>query len=235
MSTEQRFSLPSKKRRASLDKAANQYAECVDLAEGYLQSRGLTRETMDEWGLGFVLDPLPGHEDFQNRLAIPYLTPTGCVDMRFRCLSNHDCKEVNCPKYLGESGSQRRLFGVRNLALDTPIIGLCEGELDAIAATAAGLPSIGVSGAKGWKNHWNHVFEGYTEIVILSDGDSAGKQLAEHASGVLYNSRVAAMPQGEDVSSFIQKNGVAKFLERVGVDSEPDSIRDQRRELQPVG
>jgi len=34
--------------------------------------------------LGVVVDPLPGHEQFLGRVAIPYVTPSGVVDIRFR-------------------------------------------------------------------------------------------------------------------------------------------------------
>ena len=46
-------------------------------AEEYLASRGLgfpsIKEEMDKFMLGYVAEPLPGHEQYQGMLAIPYL------------------------------------------------------------------------------------------------------------------------------------------------------------------
>ncbi len=45
--------------------------------------------------LGFVANPETGHEIYQGKLAIPYITPSGVIDIRFRSLNND-----SGPKYL---------------------------------------------------------------------------------------------------------------------------------------
>lgn len=219
--------MPSLKRRALLDKATSEYAECVDLARTYLLERGLTDEVIDRWQLGYVLDPLPGHERFKGYLSIPYLSKaphaaaelsaagdrasarsTGTLGMKFRCLQEHDCGEAGKhAKYDSEKGAGTFLFGSLQFWVDSRFICVTEGELDAIAADVADLPAVGVSGASKWLPHWQYCFEGYEEVIVLADGDKAGEKLASNVSQSIYHSRVVQFPDGEDVSSFLVKYG----------------------------
>lgn len=217
MPREQAFNLPPKKRRELLDRSTAEYNESLTLAVPYLQNRGIDPDIADQWMLGVVLDPLPGHEEYKGRLSIPYLTPTGAVDMKFRCIADHSCKDTGCVKYLGESGQQTRLFGVKSLRVESPFICVCEGELDTLCASAAGLPAVGISGANKWRSHWQYVFEGYSEVVVLADGDEAGKRMAENVVSHLYNARVVLLPTGEDVNSFLHKHGARSLRERAGL------------------
>ncbi len=212
----QTLKLPVKKRREYLAKAVDQYAAKVDLVAPYLEGRGIDVETARKWQLGYVETALPGHEDFVGRLAIPYLTPAGPLCIKFRCVEAHDCKSAGCVKYLGEP-NENRLFGVWNLRHDSPTLALCEGELDAVVATQAGVRAVGVPGATQWRTYWDHLFEGYDEVVLLRDGDAAGRKMSESLLGRLPNLRVVKMPEGEDVSSFVLKNGGAALKERITV------------------
>lgn len=173
-----------------------------------------------KWGLGFVADPLPEHERQAGRLSIPYITPGGVVDIKFRCVAEHDCKEHGHAKYDNETGSTARLYGVRNQSLDSSVIAVCEGEFDTIVCTEiAGIPAFGISGAGKWKSHWGLCFEGYGQVFVFADGDDAGKKMAENVKAHLYNSTVTVkpLPPGEDVNSFVLKYGPAAFRERAGI------------------
>ena len=57
-----------------LDKAAAKYAANIYQAEDYLASRGITREVARLARFGVVGEPEVGHEAFQGRLSIPYIT-----------------------------------------------------------------------------------------------------------------------------------------------------------------
>jgi len=212
----QTLKLPVKKRRDYVAKAVAEYAGKVDLVMSYLESRGIRRDTAERWQLGFVETPLPGHEDFVGRLAIPYLTPAGPLCLKFRCVEPHDCKATGCVKYLGEP-NENRLFGVWNFRHDDPVIHICEGELDAIVATQTGLRAVGIPGASSWRPYWDHLFEGYDEVVLLRDGDAAGRKMSENLQGRLPNCRTVKMPEGHDVSSFVMANGGDALRERIQV------------------
>lgn len=221
LSKDATFSLPSPKLKESLGRAVARYEASVGLAATYLEGRGITADIARRWRLGVVADPLPEHERQAGRLVIPYLTPSGVVDLKFRCLQQHDCKEHGHAKYDNETGSAARLFGAQNIAEGkSPILALCEGEMDTIICTSVvGIPAVGVSGANKWRPWWGHCFEGYSRLFVFAHGDDAGKKLAENAKANIYNTEVVVkpLPSGEDINSFVLKHGVEAFLERAGL------------------
>lgn len=216
----QPFKQPSKKRRALLAKAADRYEESLsEEAILYLKARGVDKSVAETYRLGYVSIPVSGHEQFRGSIAIPYLTPAGVVHMKFRCIQNHACKEHGHEKYDSETGTSTRMFGVLQLGTDSQTVGVCEGEFDSMVATVhAGIPSVAVAGANQWKPHYQHMFEGYSEVVVFRDADDAGKRLAEKIASELYNVRVVNFPQGEDVSSYYIKHGAAALRERAGLE-----------------
>ena len=64
----------STSQRESLTRAAKYYHSAILEAEDYLVERGITQEAAVKARLGVVLDPLTGHEAYEGRLAIPYVT-----------------------------------------------------------------------------------------------------------------------------------------------------------------
>lgn len=212
--------MPSKKRLASLAKATERYEESLSPeAIRYLANRGVDESVARKYRLGYISIPIAGHEQFRGRIAIPYLTPAGVVHMKFRCIQNHACKEHGHEKYDSETGTSTRMFGVCQLGTDSQTVGICEGEFDSMVATeCAGVPSISIPGANGWKSHYQYMFEGYSEVLIFRDADDAGKRLAEKIASELYNVRVVTFPQGEDVSSYYVKHGAAALRERAGLE-----------------
>lgn len=214
------FKLPSQKRKESLGQAAGKYAAHGNAAAEYLAGRGITDAIAGDWQLGVVTDPLPGHERMAGWLSIPYLSPAGVLDIKYRCIQDHDHQENGHPKYLGETGSTARLFGVNSLGIDSPILALCEGEMDTIICTSVvGIPAVGVSGANKWQPWWAYCLEGYDEVVVLQHGDEngAGEKLSKVASSALYNARIVPLPLGEDVNSFVVKHGPEALRERIGI------------------
>lgn len=207
--------MPNRKRRDFLNRATKEYAGELDQVACYLESRGITEATAQAWQLGFVSDPMPGHEEFKGRLAIPYLTPAGTMLFKFRCVELHDCKAFGCVKYLGEHGEQPRLFGVWNLRHDTSTLMLCEGELDTIVATQAGYRAVGVPGSTQFREYWLHLFEGYDEVILPRDGDAAGREMAGLWQGRLSQLRAVKMPEGQDVSSLYCTGGGEALRERI--------------------
>ena len=72
----------SKSQKELLEKATESYAQNLQEIVPYLQSRGITEQTAIMFRLGFVREPEMGHEPYVGKLAIPYLTPTGVIDIR---------------------------------------------------------------------------------------------------------------------------------------------------------
>jgi DNA primase len=198
---------------------ASQSASLTDDPVGYLVDRGLG-DCIARYRLGWVVDPLPGHEMFSGRISIPYLTPAGVVNIKFRCIRDHVCKDAGCPKYLATEGSGVHLYNARAVLAAQDTIVLCEGEFDAMAVSAlAEVPASGYPGTHAWQQqkHWPRVFAGL-DVVVVADGDDAGIKAAKVAAKSLPDSRIVVMPDGEDANSMLVKEGADAFRSRLGVD-----------------
>lgn len=192
-------------------------------AEQHLESRGLltpsTRETLGAYRLGFVDDPLPGHEMYRGMLAIPYLRWApgkgwSVVSMRFRCVTEA-CTHDGHSKYNTVAGDSGRLYNTISLLRDSEDVGIAEGEFDALSATFCGLETAGIPGAKGWKKHFRKPFLGYRRVFVLCDGDKAGREFGEKVASDLSNAVIIMMPEGQDVSSIVASQGKQGFMGRI--------------------
>jgi DNA primase len=180
------------------------------MAEAYLASRGLALADVQPYWIGVVDNPLPGHEQFKGRLAIPYVTPTGVVDLRFRAMSEEE------PKYLGLPGAVTTMFNVGALFQATNYICVCEGEIDTLVMNIkTEHKTVGVPGATNWKSHYNRMLNDFETVIVMADGDSAGHSFAQKITRELGNVRTVQMPDGEDVNSMYLKNGVEFINERI--------------------
>lgn len=153
-------------------------------------------------------------------LAIPYLTRIGPVNFSFRCIQNHNCKEVpNHRKYLKRKGSSVNLYGVMSIAQAEDWIVVTEGEIDALTWQRIGVPALGVPGAENWEEHWANLLEDFSRVYLAEDGDNAGKDLwiamSEHIDQS--NTMVVRMrmPDGEDSNSMYLKQGKEYLLGRI--------------------
>ncbi len=200
--------------RKSLERAVLQYQGHLEEAEGYLLGRGIELEVARSNGLGVVRDPLPGHEYLDGRLAIPYMTDAGPVNMNFRCMEDHSCKEHGHQKYMTWSGLETNLYNVKALTQAGSAIAVAEGEIDALSSTVAGIPCVGISGATKWQDHWNNIFEDFTRIYVWQEGDDAGKKFGDRLVSEVGAIRVA-LPPGEDVNSIFVSQGIEALRARI--------------------
>lgn len=149
-----------------------------------------------------MAEVLPGHEQYKNRLSIPYITRSGVVDIRFRSLDNTE------PKYLGLTGAETTLFNVNALFTADKYLCVCEGEMDTITMTAkTSHPTIGAPGAASWKQHYTRILEDFDTVLVLADGDEAGIEFGKRIQRTSANVRIVQMPEGEDVNSVVKRNG----------------------------
>ena len=160
--------------------------------------------------LGVVVDPLPGHEPFTGRLAIPYVTPSGVIDIRFRAMNGED------PKYMGMAGAKTSMFNTQAVFAATKYICVTEGEFDCVALSVkTGHPTVGIPGANNWKPHYSRILDDFDIVVILTDGDTAGTEFGKKITRELPNANVIPMPEGDDVNSVIIKLGKDWIDERI--------------------
>lgn len=107
------------------------------------------------------------------------------------------------------------MFNTPALLEKSEIIGITEGELDAVMAEASGIPSVGIPGVQHWKQHFRGPFQGYDVVYIFSDGDEPGHALAKTIMKDLANAKHIPMPDGHDVSSAVATRGFNYLKERI--------------------
>jgi DNA primase len=193
-----------------LGRAAEKYAGSIYLAEDYLRSRGIPIEIARLARLGVVAEPEVGHEQYQGRLAIPYVTKTGVVDIRFRSLN-----PAVEPKYMGLTGAETKMYNVTDVERAGDFIGVCEGELDTLTMSACvGIPCVGVPGANSWKKHYTRLLADFERVFVFADGDQPGKEFASSLARELPVT-VVQFPDGEDVNSFYISHGAEAIRQKI--------------------
>jgi DNA primase len=195
-----------------LGKATAKYAESIFQAEDYLASRGISREVARMARLGVVAEPETGHEAYVGRLAIPYITKTGVVDIRFRSMN-----PAVEPKYMGMTGAETKMYNVLDIERAGDWIGVCEGELDTLTLSKCiGIPCIGVPGANSWKKHYTRLLADFERIFVFADGDQPGKEFATSLARELPVT-IVSMDEGEDVNSLYVKHGAEYIRQKMGL------------------
>ena len=200
----------SNSQRTFLLQAAEVYRADIHQATQYLATRGLSVEEVAPFHLGVVARPLPGHEGYTGRLAIPYITPSGVVDIRFRTIQDAD------PKYMGMPGAKTTMFNAQAVLTAGSYICVTEGEIDCITLCAkTNHPAIGIPGANNWKSYYSKILDDFETVIILADGDSAGLEFGKKITRELGNVNIVQMPEGHDVNSIIIQEGVEFIDERI--------------------
>jgi len=225
----------SKEQTAFLKEATSRYHESLPgtAADEYLrEDRNLGASDrmwakVQKFRLGYVEDPLPGHEQYQGMLAIPYLRRSeardefgrrqwSTVSIRFRCLVP-GCQHEFHGKYNSVEGDRPTLFNTVALLKPTDKMLICEGELDALTAQVHGFDAVGVPGVQLWKKSFTELLLGYETVFIAADGDDPGRDFAKKVRAFLPNGRIVRCPPGQDINSWItNQEGYNEFRELVG-------------------
>lgn len=209
------FPVPSSSLKRSLMEATVEYENQLEGSPGEraLLERGLSKETINRFRLGYVGAPLKGDEMFAGRISVPYLTVSGVVSMRFKRITGEG------GKMLVRDHDPGRPYNVRDLFSEGPIF-IVEGEPDSWTATECGMLNVAIPGADNWKPTWRRLFRGW-EVTVIGDGDSAGKKLTDQIVKDLANfslrTRILVAPEGEDLTSIFQQFGRDKVREWVGI------------------
>ena len=204
--------LLSASQRKSLERATATYEANVDQVAGYLTARGISQETARMYRLGYVAEPVRGDDEFVGRLSIPYITTSGVVDIRYRSVNTD-----SGPKYLSRPGSQVRMFGVTALLKDSRSIVLTEGEIDCMTMNQIGIPAVGVPGANAWKDYWRLLFLDYDDVIVVCDGDQAGRDFGRKVAEKIDGAQVVHLPEGRDVNDMFVRDGADALRQKVGV------------------
>jgi hypothetical protein len=225
----------------TLDSKVEKYAEHLQLGNTnlrgslmmtieYLKAHGLTKEIAKKYQLGLVNPADYDDRRHAGRLAIPYLTRGGSVvAMKYRCVEGHKCKDHGHQKYLAPEGQENWIFNPQAFFDADDVIGVAEGEIDAIVATERlGLPTIGIPGVEIWtqnRKSWRHALADYEKVLIFVDGDTpdedgkeAGKDFARAvAADVRGRGRLVYCDHGMDVASMVATGRINGLKEKAGL------------------
>ncbi|MEM1294858.1 MAG: DNA primase [Verrucomicrobiota bacterium] len=176
-----------------------------DLAEGGLLGRG------DRGFYGF----------FRHRLMFPILDQYGNViafSGRELEKSSDGRKYVNSPAtpIFDKSSTFFGLFQAKRSILNSQFVIICEGQLDVIAASEAGVENIVAPlGTAFNEAHAQVLRKDVREAVLCLDSDRAGikatDRVFEHLAKTGIFAKVARMPEGEDPDSMIKSVGADAF------------------------
>ncbi len=157
------------------------------------------------------------YDMFRGRVIIPIRSPEGrTIAFGGRLLEGDDG-----PKYL--NSKENRLYNKSDILYATDQARdeirkkksavLCEGYFDAIGMHQAGVKNaLALCSTALTPGHLSLLGRlEAKELVLLLDGDDAGRNAVERLAGALFaggvNCRVAVLPQGEDPDTFARKAG----------------------------
>lgn len=178
-----------------------------------------------------MADPLPGDERFAGMLCVPYLSRRGGVKaIKYRKLTGDG------PKVAQYQNQAARLYNTRAWFEADDVIGLTEGEPDAMCATqnltytrrgrSYALPSMGIPGAEMWAAHesiWSICFKDVRTVFVFCHGDQAGRELGRQiAESLRWRVTLLNMPDGEDVSSLVASGKSDWFTDKLTVEEDDD-------------
>ncbi len=189
-------------------------------AKGYLVQRGIRRETVNKFGLGYsglrgyeVVDHLRrlGYSNeemlvgkilgrgergefpyFRNRVMFPIIDVSGSViGFGGRVMDNSKPKYLNSPDTPAFSkGSNLFALNFAKSACEKELI-LCEGYMDVIAMHAAGFTNAVATLGTALTNEQARLIKRYTNRVIMAyDSDGAGKTATDRGSRILADSGI---------------------------------------------
>jgi DNA primase len=199
--------------------AVNHYSKNLDArAIEYLEGRGISEDIAQQFSLGVVTDPINGHETHAGWLSVPYLTALGmCVGVKFRRLDDGK------PKYGAPAGQKGHLYNVADITIDSSVVVVCEGELDAVVVSGIlNIPAVGVPGVQAWKPHFNKLFTGYDTVYIVGDNDikddgtNPGAEFSRRVSQEVMNSRIVSLPASMDINDYYLAHGKEESLKLFG-------------------
>lgn len=141
----------------------------------FFEMRGITSETLRRAGVGCATAFIPAKSAKVPCIAFPYREPGGkIVNIKFRTLDKN---------FAQVKGAKKILFGWDSADLSANQLTLCEGEIDALSLSQAGVVNAcsvpdGASDRK-WEFLDDADLATFTRVVIAGDADEKGKQLAD--------------------------------------------------------
>ncbi|MCS6858657.1 MAG: DNA primase, partial [Sandaracinaceae bacterium] len=226
----------------------------------HLSENGVSMADAEEVGLVFSKRGSTWVDRFRHRLIFPVSDSQGQVlGFSGRALSPlpDDEPKGETPKYLNTPDTPlfrkgELLFGLHQARLAMRREGvaiLCEGNFDVLAVHKAGFANVVAPLGTAITSEQARLLRRFVpEVIVLFDGDAAGRKALWHAAKVLGEAgltmRLALLPDGEDPDSFVRAQGEAALAQRLKhssplieflIESSADEVgRDMRKRIQAI-
>jgi DNA primase len=202
----------------------------------HLGAKGVAAREVEEVGLAIPRKTGSGFYDrFRNRLVFTVNDPSGHpIAFSARSLATGEAdgaKYINSPE-TAEYHKGRVLFGLHQARVAMSKAReaiLVEGNFDVLALARAGAENVVAPlGTALTEEHAAMLRRRVERVVVLFDGDRAGRSAAARAFPILARAGLAAyyapLPDGEDPDSLVRKRGVDALRE---VLSKPRGLLDE--------
>jgi len=199
-------------------------ADAWDRLLGEARKEGIRPELMERAGLAIRRESGTGWYDrFRGRLVFPIDVPGGkTVGFGGRVLGEGEPKYLNSPE-TPLFRKRRTLYGVPQATAalrETREAILVEGYTDVLALANAGIGgALAALGTAFTAEHATWLARNCDKVVVLFDGDEAGRRAVVASAGPLLGAglavRVARLPDGEAPDSFVRSQGQDALAERI--------------------
>jgi DNA primase len=180
----------------------------IECAHPYVNERGLTDEIARTFGVGIF----PGKGSMQGRCVIPIHNAKGeLVAYAGRAIDETE------PRYKFPVGFHKslELFNLHRVKGELSVV-LVEGFFDCVKVTQAGFPCVALMGSTMSKAQEELLAEHFGHIIVMLDGDEAGKAaaqgIADRLRQIIYHVDVVDLPDGVQPDQ-LSKDELQKFLD----------------------
>jgi DNA primase len=180
----------------------------IDHEHPYLQQRGVKEGFARDFGIGFF----PGKGLMSGRVVIPIHNERGeLVAYAGRAIDQTE------PKYKLPAGFKKSavLFNLHRVVRDTVII--VEGFFDCLKVNQAGYIEVVALMGSSLSARQEELLRVFEDIIILLDGDAAGREAAKEIASRLVSShfvRVVSLPDGVQPDQ-LSSEEIVKLLDPV--------------------
>ena len=188
--------------------------------KAYLKNRGISKETIIDFKLGFVPVNGPVHlQRFINRLIFPIADPYGryvgwtartITDMEPKFLNTQDAPIFKKGRLLYNYDKAKPIIQEKGWVV------LVEGQFDALRLYQEGIKNVVASSSTAFKPAMARLISRYADRVYIAyDGDNAGRTSTEKVEVLLASMGVSAinvkLPDKEDPDTFVLTQGIDAF------------------------
>ncbi|MCK9604475.1 MAG: DNA primase [Candidatus Omnitrophica bacterium] len=194
-----------------------------DALIGHLRAKNISLSFLEKAGLILPKESGGYYDRFRNRIIFPISDiKSRVIAFGARVLDNTLPKYVNSPEtpIYTKGKSLYGLPAATDAIRENDYAVIVEGYLDFIIPYQSGLKNIVASCGTALTTEQARLLKRYTHnVVIVYDGDMAGELATLRTLDIFIeegmNVRVVCLPQGFDPDSFVRKNGIENFKQKV--------------------